>query len=468
MPQKPPTIVCLSSQFATDRILLHSSFLESIGSAVRPLILSDAVREAAFPKEHQHSGFFESVQLPIGFSGEFTALRHFENFLWDHKGLSVSRESQWRLRKRWESPLRDRAIRAAAKPFSYLPVESWAENRLASTLIAYGSPQKTVHWLSELAPAAVIAMNPFLESQMATVAAAKRLNIPVIAFITSWDNITTKPRMIYEYEGYIAWSEQMKRELHQFYPQSRGSRIAIIGAPQFDVFFRPEYRLTREEFCGLYGLEPDRPIILYCLGSPNLIREDHGALQYLEQARRHPTLSKTQTIIRAHPGHLESKLTEFDKIRASFPEVVVQGPGKHWERFPFQGEQAVIEWVNTIRHADVVINLASTMTVDAAIFDKPVVNIDFDPEPGGPNHQMVKEINRSWNHFSPISQSGGVWNATNVEEMITATAKYLAAPELHREQRRWIVNHVCGAVDGQAGRRMAEAVLEMIKQPCAS
>jgi hypothetical protein len=466
--QEQATIVCISSQFATDRILLHSTFLEGIEPLARPLILSDAVREASFPKEHLHSGFFQPVQLPIGFSGEFTLLRHFENFLWDHKGLSTSRESQWRLRKRGESPMRDRAIRAAAKPFSYLGVESWAEDRLASALIAYASPRKTVDWLAQVAPAAVVAMNPFIESQMATIAAAKRLKVPVVAFITSWDNITTKPRMIYEYDGYIAWSEQMQRELHEFYPQSRGRRIDVVGAPQYDVFFRPEYRLTREEFFGVYGLDPERPVVLYCLGSPNMIREDHGALQYIEQAHRHPALARTQTIIRAHPGHLESKLTEFDKIRASFPDVVIQGPGKHWERFPFQGEQAVIEWVNTIRHADVVINLASTMTVDAAIFDKPVVNIDFDPEPGGPNHQMVKEINRSWNHFSPIAQSGGVWNVTTVAEMVAATETYLSKPELHRERRRWIVDHVCGPVDGQAGRRMAEAIIDIINQPCAS
>jgi len=36
--------------------------------------------------------------------------------------------------------------------------------------------------------------------------------------------------------------------------------------------------------------------------------------------------------------------------------------------------------VNTFRHADVVVNFSSTVAIDAAIFDKPVVNLDFDPE----------------------------------------------------------------------------------------
>ena len=35
---------------------------------------------------------------------------------------------------------------------------------------------------------------------------------------------------------------------------------------------------------------------------------------------------------------------------------------------------------NTMRHSDVVVNVASTMAIEAAIFDTPVVNISFDGE----------------------------------------------------------------------------------------
>jgi len=457
-----PKVVCLSSLFATDRVLLHSTFLDRLAPYVEPIILSDAVNEASFPQDHRHGRYFQSVKLPKGFPYQLTLLRHFETYLWDHKAMSASRESFWRLRKGAESPRHERIMRSAAKAISPFGIESWLEQKLEKALIKRGAPAETVKWLREEKPDVVLAMHPFLESQMATVAAAKNIGVPVLAFITSWDNITTKSRLIYQYDGYIVWSEQMKKELHQFYPQSRNRPVTIAGAPQYDVFKQPQYHISRESFLNLYGLDAARPVILYCLGSPNMIREDYGALQFVERIANHETLSKAQVIIRAHPGHLEKDLTELEKIRRCFPSVVIQGPHRHWRKFPFQGEEAIIEWVNTVRHADVVINLSSTMSVDAAIFDRPIINLDFDPEPGSPNQQMVIEVNRSWNHFSPIAQSGGIWMVSSIDEMIVATATYLKSPELHSEHRLRIVEHVCGKVDGFAGKRMAEAVIQLL------
>ena len=110
----------------------------------------------------------------------------------------------------------------------------------------------------------------------------------------------------------------------------------------------------------------------------------------------------------------------------------------------------------------------STMAIDAAIFDRPVVNLDFDPEPGTPNRQLVEDANHKWNHFKPIAESGGLWMAKNMDEVVTATETYLRQPELHRERRRWIVERVCGPVDDKAGWRMAEAAKLVLGQSHAS
>jgi CDP-glycerol glycerophosphotransferase (TagB/SpsB family) len=128
-----------------------------------------------------------------------------------------------------------------------------------------------------------------------------------------------------------------------------------------------------------------------------------------------------------------------------------------------QDRKQIIDWVNTFRHADVVVNLSSTVTVDAAIFDRPVVNLDYDPEPGQPNQLLVKDINHLWTHFKPIAESGGVWLVNNIDEMVEAVRTYLKHPELHREKRRWIAEYVCGYVDGHCGERMAHAILSFVE-----
>jgi hypothetical protein len=200
-----------------------------------------------------------------------------------------------------------------------------------------------------------------------------------------------------------------------------------------------------------------------------MIREDYGALQFLERIRAQKECPELQVILRLHPGFKEEGCTELEKIRTRFPDVVIQGPHRFWKTVPYQSRASILEWVNTLRHANVVINLSSTIAVDASIFDRPVVNIDFDPEPGAPNRQVVKEANRKWEHFAPIAQSGGLWLVNNIEELVTATKTYLKSPDLHRDKRRWIVESVCDRVDGQSGKRFAEAIAQLMNlspQPC--
>jgi hypothetical protein len=324
------------------------------------------------------------------------------------------------------------------------------------------SPE-AVNQLRELRPAALISTSPFREHEPGIIAAARNLGIPVLALVTAWDNITTKGRIMFPCEGYLVWSEQMKRDLHQFYPKSRQVPVYIIGAPQFDVFFQDRFCQTREEFCATQGLRPDIPTIVYALGSPNLLREHHGAL-YLARRIVNGDLGDVQLLVRPHPLFDEGK--EASEFASFGPRVVVQQPSETDSSTMkrFQDKYHIAEWVNTLRYADVVVNLSSTFTVDAAIFDRPVVNLDFDPEPGQPNQALVKDINHLWTHFKPIAESGGVQLVNNLQEVVEAVRTYLQQPDLHREQRRWIAEYVCGYLDGRSGERMAHATLDFIRR----
>jgi CDP-glycerol glycerophosphotransferase (TagB/SpsB family) len=127
-----------------------------------------------------------------------------------------------------------------------------------------------------------------------------------------------------------------------------------------------------------------------------------------------------------------------------------------------QDESQVTEWVNTFRHADVVVNLASTVTIDAAIFDRPVVNLDYDPEPGQPRRGLVDDVNHLWAHFRAVAESGGVYLVKNGEEMVQAVKDYLANPGLHKSERRQMAQRVCHCLDGRSGERMGDSILDFL------
>jgi hypothetical protein len=389
-------------------------------------------------------------------------LRRLNEFVWDYRQRPASRLSMFRHMKSSAQKPSVRALRIPARVLAWLRLETWLEGRLERLLLGYPRSPEAIERLRSDPPDLVVTTGPHRFEEPAAAAAAKMLGIPTLAFITSWDNISTKNRPVFNYDGYIVWSETMKNELHYFYPRSRGVASYVVGAPQFDVFFDRQFYWTRERFCAAHRLAPEKPIILYALGSPNFLPEHDSALFLAERVAR-GDLGDVQLLIRPHPIHDNA---EEDRLFERFaPHVVVQRTSDVGAAVNLRSQdtEQIADWINTFRHADVVVNLSSTAAIDAAIFDRPVVNLDFDPQPGRPRQALVKDVNHLWTHFKPVAESGGVWLVNDFQEMVSAVTTYLRNPALHRPQRRWIAEYVCGYLDGQSGARMARSILSHLE-----
>ena len=105
----------------------------------------------------------------------------------------------------------------------------------------------------------------------------------------------------------------------------------------------------------------------------------------------------------------------------------------------------------------VTINVASSISIDAAIFDTPVVNLRFDAEPGRP---YLKSVRRQYDtdHYRQVLRTGAVRLADSPEQLIDEVRRYLAEPSHERAERAGLVRSLCYRDDGQAGARVAEAI----------
>ena len=459
-----PRLLILSSSLLTDRMFLYSGTLDKLNESASVTLWATSACD-----DH-HRQVWNDVRVPVE---PFPAIRAFREvphnylrrlneFVWDYRQHPPSRMSLMRHIRDKQHKLSIRSLKLPARVLALLRMERLLENNLERFLLKYERSAEATKRLRAERPDLVITTGPHRYEEPAVVSAAKRRGIPVMAFITSWDNLSTKNRMVFKYDGYLLWSERMKQELYDFYPQAREVPVYITGAPQFDVFFDRQFYQSREEFCQSQGLSKEKPIVLYALGSPNFLPEDQSVLYLAERVVR-GELGDIQLLIRPHPIHDNAK--ESEKLARFAPRVVVQKTGSAGTDVSVrsQDENQILEWINTFRHSDVVVNLSSTAAIDAAIFDRPVVNLDFDPKPGQPNQALVKDINHTWTHFKPVAESGGLWLVNDLEEMIKAVKIYLTHPELHRDKRCWIAKYVCGHVDGKCGERMSEAILDFAR-----
>ena len=460
-----PSVVVLSSSLLVDRMLIYTNFLAALDRKAGIRVWATSSKNTAYQGVWQSTPAAIEDFPEVGPFREFpyNYLRRLNEFVWDFRKCPPSRLSMMRHIRDRRQAFSIRALKLPARLMAGLGIEEKLEKQLERLLLSYQRSPEGSNALRKNPPSVLLTTGPFQFEQPAIVANAKNLGIKTLALIPSWDNISTKNRMVLKCDGYIAWSNQTKSELHEYYPFTRNRPVYVVGAPQFDVFFQERFRQSREEFCATQGVRPEVPIILYAIGSPNFLSgERYGALRLAERIDR-GDLGDVQMIVRPHPIHDNEEMVEL--FRPFAPRIVVQKTATAGTSLTArsQDQGQIAEWVNSFRHADVVVNLSSTVTVDAAIFDRPIVNLDYDPAPGSRDQELVKEINHRWTHFKPVAESGGVWLVNNDHELAHAVMTYLSHPEKHRTERRWIVNYVCGYADGRCGERMAEAVIDFAK-----
>ncbi len=87
---------------------------------------------------------------------------------------------------------------------------------------------------------------------------------------------------------------------------------------------------------------------------------------------------------------------------------------------------------DTMRHSDVVVNVASTIAIEAAIFDTPVVNISFDGETPSEWARSARRYYR-FTHYVNITRQDAVRVAETPEQLVEQVGRYLDDPSLDRD-----------------------------------
>jgi hypothetical protein len=197
------------------------------------------------------------------------------------------------------------------------------------------------------------------------VKAAHRLGIPIAFLPFSWDNLTNKGLMRVEPDRILVWNEIQKQEavaLHGASPD----RIVLIGAARFDDFFAREPATTRAEFCSRYGLDPERPLLLF-LGSSQLTGPNEMELvrRWAESIRQaeNPALRQAGILIRPHPA-----------LRASWTTVDLSDLG-HVAISLDASRGADQELYDSLHHAHAAIGLNTSAMLEAAIVGRPVFTL---------------------------------------------------------------------------------------------
>lgn len=329
--------------------------------------------------------------------------------------------------------------------------------------LALQSPQADEYrrLFARLRPSLVFAPAPVQHDEWLPIQVARAHGIRAALGVLSWDNLSSKARLPLPANAVLVWSEAMRDELLAYYPRIVPAMVHVTGAPQFDYYKDPRYLRTREDFLPSIGVDPRRPLVVYAGVTPSLMPDEPNVVEALAVALRQGRVTGSpQLHVRLHP---KDDGRRYLSVRARYPEVTFTTPGERssgdlarWK--PSDDDLALL--VNTVRHGDVHINVASTMMVDAAVVDRPVINVNYDIRPPGSPRSWGLRV-YEYTHYLPLLRTGGFRTAHDPDELVALIGQYLADPTLDRDGRRRVVDLVCGTADGRAGHRTGECLIEL-------
>lgn len=292
------------------------------------------------------------------------------------------------------------------------------------------------------------------------VQSAQWLGIPTATFIFSWDNLTSQGRVLPPYDYYLVWNEPIKQQLLGIYQFIRPEQVFVTGTPQFDPHFRSENFWSREDFCRRVGADPTRPIVMYATGMPNhMPGEDQIVEGIADMLKGMTEFGPPQLLVRVYA---KDRSGRFDPLKRRRPDILF--PEVPWEPnwlTPLPEDLPLL--TNTLRHSALGINVASTVSLELCMFDKPVINVGYNP-PSVPEGKLSYARYYRFDHYAPVVASGAVRVAGTVEQMRSLIREALAHPEFGRPERATLLrSFFAQTLDGRSGDRVANVLLGLAR-----
>jgi len=318
-------------------------------------------------------------------------------------------------------------------------------------------------------PTLVVAVTPGYDSPLETelLRQARARGIATAVIVRGWDNPTAKGMMAVVPDRFFAWTALMKQELIAYHGVPPDA-IEVAGAPYLD-FYAPAPVAPRDQYLRELGLDPRRRTVAFAAKPPASYAGNLEVIAAIATAIRENRLgAPSQLLVRLYPID-RSRPEEADEVRAcrelaaSFEHIAVSVPAPKVSAKA--ARESVAEFGDLramLTHADVLVNVFSTMAIEAALHDTPIVTVAFDARSSTPPGRFpVRSVERhaSETHNRRLHGYGGIVAARSESELIAAISAYIDNPSRDAAGRRRIVECEAGPNRGSAGtmigRRLA-------------
>lgn len=288
---------------------------------------------------------------------------------------------------------------------------------------------------------------------------AKRRGIRTVAVGRNWDNFVTYGVTLLLPDWLLAQNQFLVETAVQFQAMPE-KKIRIIGFPHFDWYGKKELLQTREEFCRELGIDSAKKIILYGAMGDFLFKHEGEIANTFDELMESGKIREPAIMVfRKHPA-FASPLERMQAMRHVVPDTA---RAERWSTGdPAADFEDLKHFINSLYHSDIVVTAASTVGMEAAIFDKPVISAAFE-KTSTPYWLSAQRFRDHFYHWEELMKCGGVRKADSPQEFADAINGYLENPRRDAEGRACVRERFVGPCDGKATERLAQSLAALAR-----
>jgi len=436
---------------AISKNILRSSFFQEIQKEFRVVLFVPAAKRVYYDTE------FGGQNVIV----ETTPLPNYPNFERRFHSIALhSFPTRTVYLKIWyEFKKSGKFLRLLSRIFLWMSGKYTPLHRFMRSVYARINDNSFDSHFEKYSPDCVFVPNMMSNEDYRLIKASRRHRVVSIGMPKSWDNFTSKTFFNIFPDWIMVQNQIMKNQASDLfgYPQNR---LLVVGFPQFDIY-AGSVRRPRADFFQDCGLDPEKKTILYAAAGSQLAPHDEQVLSGLIQdIESDPVLrNRMQILVRPHPKYdfREDVVTlKKEFVSVDYPGTIRGSKRAHWE-FRDTDVERLFE---SLYFSDILISTISTLNLEAAILNKPLISIGFD---GNVTLPYVLSVARyyEYDHMLPLVRSGGMRVAYTRASLLDEVKRALTEPSIDTHGREILVSDLVGVCDGQAGDRVAKALISI-------
>lgn len=270
--------------------------------------------------------------------------------------------------------------------------------------------------------------------------------------INSWKDFYVNDLIPFTPSQTFVWNDNMKEQILSSNTHIDSSDITVSGNPSFDRFFNYQVVHDKEYYAKKYNFDVERPLILYTMLSPKAYAYEKESIELINKKliEQYPNKKECPVILLRRNPIDETEINEsyFSGNNVRYADNYFEAS---YENAVFvQLNEGEDEWMDLLYHADININVASTVTLESLMMKTPVINIEFGKN-GNKDSQLSRYSEAPF--YKPLHDRHDVIIASTLDKCLEAIKIFLKKDILVDD-----FSKILAYLDGESTSRILERI----------